>query len=337
MKHRRCLKSVLFVVLILVVCSVQVSAQQSRGRGIYGDWAVKVEIKGETITFESILSFSRDQEGNQTGCFMNPMELRELKDVKFEDGKLSFSESRRNGDETTFTGTITDGVLSGTWTGDMRDRELKGKRSPRVPRAVGNWELTYSMGEREITSPLIIKADAQGQLSAQSPSERVEHTITDLAYERGELKFKRTTKMGERQFESTFAGRIQGNAITGTFTSQRGEAPVKGTRIGAAAIGTWILDVATDGRTLKQRLLVNPDMSGLYGPNPVKKINLEGNKLSFKATVEFGDNSYEIAFAGTVEEGKLTGERTIFNPPTTSRGTAKVTGTKVVRRSRRRN
>lgn len=336
MKHQRCLKSVLFVVLILVVCSVQVSAQQSRGRGIYGDWMIQVKTRG--ITFESILSFSRDQEGNQTGSFMNPMEVRELKDVKFEDGKLSFSESRRGGSvETTFTGTIEDGVLSGTWPGDRGDRELKGKRSPRVPRAVGTWELTYSMGEREITSPLIINADAQGQLSAQSPSERVEHTITDLAYQRGELKFKRTTKMGERQFESTFAGRIRGNAITGTFTSQRGETPVKGARIGAAAIGTWILDIASDERTVKQRLLVNPDMSGLYGPIPVKKINLDGNKLSFEVTLKLVGNVAKMHFSGTLGEGKLTGEQTIFNPPTTSRGTRKVTGTKVVRRFRRRN
>ena len=65
-------------------------------------------------------------------------------------------------------------------------------------------------------------------------------------------------------------------------------------------------------------------MSGLYGPNPVKKINLEGNKLSFEVTLEVRGNSGKIAFAGTVEEGKLTGEQTIFYPPTTSRRTAKV-------------
>ena len=251
MKHRICL-TVLFVVIL--VGAIPVSAQQSRGRGIYGDWVVKQEFQGRT--FESILSFSRDQEGNYTGYYISFMGMSELQDVKFADGKLSFSRSRRNRDgetsTSTFTGTIADGELSGTMTGGTREYELKGKRSPRISRAVGKWELTYSMGEREITSPLIIKADAQGQLSAQSPSERVEHTITDLAYERGELKFKRTTKMGERQFESSFAGTIQGNDISGTFTSQRGETPVKGTRVApvlplaqsllgeSAAIGTLL-------------------------------------------------------------------------------------------------
>jgi len=287
------------------------------------------------MSFESILSFSRDQEGKYTGSYISFMGLSELKDVKFEDGKLSFSRSRRNRDgetsTSTFSGTIAEGVLSGTMTGGSRDYELKGKRAPRVSRAVGAWDLTYSMGEREITSKLIIKADAQGKLSAQSPSERVEHTITDLAYERGELTFKRKTKWQDREFESSFAGRIRGNEMAGTFKSQRGEAPVKGTRIGGAAIGTWNLDIAYGQRPRKQRLVVNPDMSGRYGAIAVKKINLEGNKLSFKVTLEFGDNTFEIEFAGTVDEGKLTGEQT------TSRGTQKVTGTKLVRRLRQRN
>jgi len=315
------------------MCSVPASAQQSRPWQLYGDWVVKREFQGRT--FETILSFSGDREGNLTGSYISFMGLSELKDVKFEDGKLSFSRTRRGRDgetsTSTFTGTIADRVLSGTMKGGRGDYELKGKRSPRIPRAAGKWELTYSIGEREITSPLIIKADAQGQLTAQAPSERVEHTITDLAYERGELSFKRTTKGQDWQFESTFAGRIEGNSISGAFKSQRGEAPVKGTRIGGAAIGTWNLDVAYDQRTIKQRLRVNPDMSGLYGSIPVKEISLEGNKLSFKIIMEFGDNTFEIDFSGTLDEGKLTGEQT------SSQGTYEVTGTKVVRRSRRRN
>lgn len=332
MKHRICL-TVLFVVIL--IGSVPVSAQQSRGRGIYGDWMVKQEFNG--MTFESILSFSRDQEGNYTGYYISLMGMSELQDIKFEDGKLSFSRTRRGRDgetsTSTFTGTIADGVLSGTMTGGRGDTELKGKRSPRVPRsvarAVGQWELTYSMGEREITSPLIIKADAEGQLTAQSPSDRVQHTITDVAYEQGELSFKRTTKWQEREFESTFTGNIEGDAITGTFKSERGEIPVKGTRIGAAAIGTWNLDVTSERGARKQRLRINPDMSALYGSMAVKEVKLEDNQLSFKLVMAFGDQTFEMDFAGTLSESKLTGKLT------SERGTQEVTGTKVPRRSRR--
>ena len=330
MKQRTCL-TVLFI--IVMIGSAPVSAQQSRGRGISGDWVVEQQFQDRT--FESILSFSRDQEGNYTGSYISFMGMSELQDVKFEDGKLRFSRTRRGRDgetsTSTFTGTIADGVLTGTMSSSRGDTELKGKRSPRVPRAVGKWQMTYSMGERELTSTLIIKANAEGELTAEWPSERVTHTVTDLAYERGELKFKRTTKMGERQFESTFAGTIQGNDISGTFTSQRGEIPVKGTRIGTAAIGTWDLTVTSERGERKQRLRIDPDMSALYGAMAAKGVKLEGNKLSFKLVMEFGDQTFEMDFAGTLSESKLTGKLT------SDRGTQEVTGTKVPRRSRRRS
>ena len=70
-------------------------------------------------------------------------------------------------------------------------------------------------------------------------------------------------------------------------------------------------------------------MSGMYGATPIEKINLEDSQVSFKIVLEFGDRKFEMDFAGKLEDSKLTGELT------TSRGTQKVTGTKVVRRRRR--
>ena len=54
----------------------------------------------------------------------------------------------------------------------------------------------------------------------------------------------------------------------------------------------------------------------------IEKVNLEGNKVSFKATVQFGERKFEMSFEGALEGSKLTGELT------TSRGSRKVTGTK---------
>ena len=72
-------------------------------------------------------------------------------------------------------------------------------------------------------------------------------------------------------------------------------------------------------------MIVNPDMSGLYGAIPIKKINLKDNQVSFKVVMEFGERKYEMDFAGKMKEQKLTGELT------TSRGTSKITGQKVLR------
>ena len=70
---------------------------------------------------------------------------------------------------------------------------------------------------------------------------------------------------------------------------------------------------------------------GLYGAIPIKKVNLEGDQVSFKIILEFGDQKFEMSFEGKVEDSKLTGELT------SSRGSQKIKGTKVIRTSRRRS
>jgi hypothetical protein len=75
--------------------------------------------------------------------------------------------------------------------------------------------------------------------------------------------------------------------------------------------------------------MVNPDMSALYGSMPLKKVNFEDGKVGFKLVVEFGDRKFESTFEGKIQDSKLIGELT------STRGTSKVTGTKVVRTFRR--
>ena len=91
----------------------------------------------------------------------------------------------------------------------------------------------------------------------------------------------------------------------------------------------WDLEVTSERGSRKQRLKVNPDMSGLYGSIAIEKVNLKGDEVSFKVALEFGERKFEMSFEGKLEGSKLTGELT------TSRGNQKVTGTKVIRRRRR--
>ena len=336
MKHQTFFKAVLFCTLmVMVVLSAQVRAQPSsfRGRGIFGDWLVKVDYDGRQ--FESILSFSRDREGNQTGQWISFMGLSELKDIKYEEGEISFSRESRNrdGESTTsnFKGKIEDGKISGTWSSSRGDNKLEGKRVPRMPRAVGSWALTLKMGEREFTSTLVVKVDKEGKLTGQWQSRRGESEVADLQYQRGKLTFKRTSTYQDTKRESTFEGTVRGDTLSGVMKSERGEITVEGKLVGAPIIGTWNLEVASERGTRKQRLLVNPDMSGMYGAIPIKKINLENNQVDFLTALKFGDQSYEIRFEGKLEDTKLTGEIT------TSRGSQKITGTKVIRTFRRRS
>ncbi|MHC4291804.1 MAG: hypothetical protein ACYSTR_06280 [Planctomycetota bacterium] len=302
---------------------------RTRGRGLYGEWQVKIDYNERQM--ESILLFSRNSEGNLTGKWISFRGMNELTNVTFEDGKLGFVQTYQGRDgqtrTSTFAGTVEEGKISGTVTSNRGEYKLTGQRSRRMPRVVGNWKM--KMGDREFTSTLAVTADNDGKLSAKWQSERGEHEVTDVKYERRTLTFKRNSKMGDRQWESTFEGTVQGNVLTGVFKSERGEIVAEGKRIGGALIGNWNLEVTSERGSRQQRLKVNPDMSGMYGATPIEKINLEDSQVSFKIVLEFGDRKFEMDFAGKLEDSKLTGELT------TSRGTQKITGTKVVRRRRR--
>ena len=338
MRNQRFIKVVVCCVLLVLAVSLAQGAGRSsssgRGRfGLYGDWDIKTKF-GER-EMNSILAFSRDQERNPTAQWISRWGVSELKDVKFEEGNLSFTQTSRFGDNeytSKFVGKIEDGKLTGTRTSDRGKSAVTGKRSQRIPRAAGSWDMKFKSGEREYTSTLVIKADKEGKLTAEMKSNRVEHIISDVLYERGRLTFKRKTKMDDREWESTFEGTIdrQTDTLTGVAKSDRGETTAEGKRIGTPVIGTWNLEVTSDRGTRKQRLKVNSDLSGLYGAIPLKKVNLEGDKVSFKTVLEFGDQKYEMNFAGKIAEAKLTGELK------TSRGTSKITGKKVVRTFTRR-
>jgi len=333
MKYQAFRKALVFLSLVVIVTLVaQVSAQpagQGRrtwSRGIYGDWQVKTQYNEREMT--SILSFSRDRESRAwTGNWISFWGLTELKDVKFEENKLTFKQTVRFGDQeytSEFSGTLEDGKLTGTLKSDRGEGKVTGERARRTPRAVGNWAMKIKAGEREYTGTLIITADKEGKLSGKWKSRRGETALTDLKYERGQLTFKRVINVGDNQWESTFEGTIRRN-ITGVFKSERGEAETTGELIGGALIGRWDLEIASEQGSRKQRLTVNSDMSGMYGSTPVKKIVLEEDQVSFKIVMKFGEREFEMSFKGKIAEGKLTGELT------TSRGARKVTGKKIIR------
>lgn len=317
-------------ILVMVMISVDLMAQtSSRRRGLYGDWKVIVDFDG--MKFDSILSFSRNREGQRTARWISLMGVDELKDVKIEENAITFTHERQNRDGQTMTskfkGTIADGKISGAITNDRGEYKVEGARMQRRPRAIGSWETKFKVGEREITNTLVIKADKEGNLAADWKSQRVKHNITEVKYERGKLTFKNNSKMDDRQWASTFEGNIRGGTISGVLKSERGEMAIEGKLIGAPLVGTWNLEVNSERGNQKQRLRINPDMSALFGATAIDKVTFQDGTLSFKIVLEFNDQKFEINFSGKIEESKLTGELT------SPMGSQKITGTKVIRRA----
>jgi hypothetical protein len=275
-----------------------------------------------------MLSFAGDSEGRLIGLWINSRGFSELEDVRFKDNQVSFTQTVRFSKEMfkgNFMGTIEGDKLSGTLTHGGTKSKIEGKLGRRIPLAAGNWEMKYKVGDNDITATLSIKADKEGKLSAQWQSPMGEHQITDFNCSGDKISLKRHSKVRDMEFDSSFEGTIksQTDTLAGVIKSDTmREIPVEGKRIGSELIGTWILDVAAPWGNSKQRLKVNPDMSGMYGTTPIDKITIEGDKVTFKVTPEFGRMRFEMDFVGKLDGSKLTGE--LKN----QRGSQTVTGKK---------
>lgn len=325
MKQTGFYKMVGFVALMVLVVPLAAMSAEPAEKGITGDWLLKIDFNGQQMT--SIMSFAKDKEGKLAGQWISFFGLGELQDIKYEGNNLSFLQISRFGDQEfrmNFAGTLDGDKISGTLSSDRGESKVEGQRVKPMPAAVGNWEMKVKMGEREFTATLVVKADKEGKLTADWQSQFGEHQISDVQFKDGKLTFKRTSKIQDRQFESTFEGTVKADTLSGTFKSERGESAAEGKRIGAALIGKWELEITSERGTRKQILQVNPDLSGMYGSMPVKKVNLEGDQVTFQIVIEFGEQKFEISFAGKLEDNKLTGETT------SSRGTQKVTGKKLI-------
>ena len=96
---------------------------------------------------------------------------------------------------------------------------------------VGTWNLKYRVGNRDIDAKLSISKNDDGSFDGQWTSKPGSSEISDLKFESGKLTFVRKLRLNERDIRVTFAGKIQGNRVTGTLSSQLGNFAVSGTRV----------------------------------------------------------------------------------------------------------
>jgi len=49
-------------------------------------------------------------------------------------------------------------------------------------------------------------------------------------------------------------------------------------------------------------LRIYPDLSGFFGTLPLDKVQLEGDTVKFKVTLEFGGQEFDMEFEGKLAE-----------------------------------
>jgi hypothetical protein len=191
----------------------------------------------------------------------------------------------------------------------------------------GYWDIKIRFGEREMTSKLRIFKNDDGQLAGTWTSRRSRSKLSDVRFEEGKLTFTRKSTYRDRQWVSTYEGTLSGDTLTGVIKSERGQATANGKRGGPDLTGNWELTSTSQRGTRTRLLTIKDDKTATmrFGDDDiaVKDLRIEGELLSLKVELSFGEQSFTMEFKGKLQGEVLEGEFV------TSRGSRKVTGKRV--------
>ncbi|MGA2677772.1 MAG: glycoside hydrolase family 5 protein [Sedimentisphaerales bacterium] len=196
----------------------------------------------------------------------------------------------------------------------------------------GDWLMRADPYDRQSNSILSFGADSAGKLAGQWINSKQLTELGDVRFKDGTITFCQPAQSRKEIINGFFAGTIEGDRISGTVTCAGNKSHIEGHRrpkgntvpveangVGSELIGNWILNSKVKWGSPKQRLKVNPDMSGLYGVTPISRITLEGDKVSFKVPA----GKYPLTFECKLDGSKLAGVQK------TSRDSQEVTGEKM--------
>jgi hypothetical protein len=300
---------------VAVVCAAE---------DITGEWEMTMDFGGRPSFATLTIAKSPD------GTLIGKWGVGELTNVKFDGQKLTFARTVKFGNNEftmNYAGTLKDGKIAGTFSTDNGEFGANGARAKPMAAAVGQWDMQYKIGDRDVTGRLAISQKPDGVLEGKWTSQRGESTISNVKSQEGKLSFDRTSNFNGNEFKSSFEGTVQGDKLAGIFKSERGEMPATGQRFGAALIGQWELTTTSERSTFTGMLTIYPDLTGRYdflgAGIPTKALKFEDDQLTFAVEMGLGDQTFQMDFKGKVEGKTLKGQMT------SSRGTSEVTGKKM--------
>lgn len=94
----------------------------------------------------------------------------------------------------------------------------------------GKWETTRETPRGTMTSTFTFEVDGN-KLTGTVGSSRGDTEISEGTVEDNKISFKVVMSMGDRTFEMSYSGTVEGDTITGTMETPRGEAPWTAKRI----------------------------------------------------------------------------------------------------------
>ncbi len=312
----------LFLSGLMLLCG---TLTVSTANELAGTWEITVDVDGR-VSF-SYLCLVPKEDGTFSGTWNDAA----LSHITFADNKLAFRRTVKGRDEQEFTtdysAVLQDGKLTGTLSNDWFVAPFIGTRARSMCPALGTWDITFTVGDRDITARLSITQNPDGTLSG-TWTEEGEHRLSGLTFQDGTLSFTRQSKINDFAFETTYKGVLKDNDLTGMLEGgDMGRWQANARRVGAPLIGTWEFENTSPWGPPTRRLIIYPDMTGRYQWFdefiPIKDLTLEGDQVTFKIESRFGDRTFVTDFKGKLAEDTLNGEMT------SERGTRPANGKKV--------
>lgn len=195
--HKTIGRTLVPVCLMLLVQTSLVWAAED----ITGQWEMTMNFGGRDSY--AMLTISKNADGSLSGKWGSD----ELSDVKFQDGKLTFVRTIQFGDQEfsmDYAGTLKDGKITGVMSSDRGEFDVNGVRfKPKSP-ALGTWNVSFNIGDRDITGQLAVSEKADGTLDGKWISERGNTVISNVKFQDGKLTFNRKSTFGDNTYESDF-------------------------------------------------------------------------------------------------------------------------------------
>ncbi|MFC1782459.1 hypothetical protein ACFL02_02610 [Planctomycetota bacterium] len=274
------------------------------------------------------------------------MGTTELSDVKLEGNKLIFVRKMQMQEQDfsiTFEGTIEGDTIKGNISMGQRGQmpTTLTRVKPQVP-IVGEWDIVMVLEEQELPSKLNFSQKADGTLtgkwSGQMQGEVRETELSTVKFKEGKFSFVASNP--ERTWEVTCEGAIKGDEMTGYIVTTDIDIPFKGKRVikekpaavavappASPLVGAWELTTESQRGAQISTLVVKEDMTGTYTMRDneiaVQDLKVEGDQVSFKVVMSFGEREFTREFKGKLEGTTLNGEFV------TGSGSQKVTGKKI--------
>ncbi len=277
-----------------------------------GQWDMKIEVGDRE--FDAKLVVSQGSDGELTGKWISGRGEDTISKVKFENGKLTFTRKSTYQDrqrESTYEGTVKGNDLVGKSKSERGEVVCNGRRAG--GEMIGKWEFTSTSERGTRTNTLTIYPDMTGRYQSFGGA----IAIKDLKLEGSQVTFGIDMGFGERSFNMTFEGKLQGSTLNGKFITSRGDREVTGKKMAVAAVsslvGTWELtSTSRDGTPRTQTLTIKEDMTGTYKSQDretnVENLKIEGDQVSFKIIRRFREREVPMEFKGKLDGETLNGQ-----------------------------